>query len=345
MPRADHYAVLLAINYYPAIGDLNGPENDIEAFRDWLLDPQGGDVDPVNIRVVRSSDHPKVVDPLDAKPNEIAFRKALNACVRDANQWRERVGQRLYLYMAGHGFTSGATIGDPAVWSAGAGDGDSSHIAGYRYATRIVNADFFDEVVLIMDCCQDVLKTRPVLDPTWDPPDRRAHEVKLFAAYGAPRGQAAYERDDGTGRKRGIFSKVLLEALKTVRPDADGFVTGQAVKDQFLNIWGPSYQADAGYTPPIVPPHAQDIRLFRRAPTPVIAAGHEPVSFVLQPPVPAGAELQILHGSDRSVIASMPATSLTAQPLLPGFYKAVLTGTARAQLFEVHGTSALQVTL
>ncbi|MCK7495133.1 MAG: hypothetical protein MZW92_31595 [Comamonadaceae bacterium] len=35
---------------------------------------------------------------------------------------------------------------------------DRTHIAAYRYAAKIANAGFFDEIVLVMDCCQDVLK-------------------------------------------------------------------------------------------------------------------------------------------------------------------------------------------
>ena len=32
MARTDHYAILLAINLYPGLRDLGGPENDIQEF-------------------------------------------------------------------------------------------------------------------------------------------------------------------------------------------------------------------------------------------------------------------------------------------------------------------------
>lgn len=338
--------MLLAINAYPGLRNLDGPENDIAAFRDWLLDPIGGDVDPANIKVIKSSDYPPVKLPDDANPTELAFKRALNALVRDSNNaWVERAGQRLYLYMAGHGFTAGASLNDPALFSATAQSGDTAHIAGYRYAARIASAGFYDEIVLIMDCCQDVLKASNVLDPSWMPPDRNmSAQVKLFQAYGAPRGQAAFEAGDTAKNVRGFFSKALIEALKSARPDDQGFVTGQTLKNQLLQIWGDGQKAKTGYDPPIRPPDGQDIQLFRRAVTPD-GSTSEPVTFSLNAPAPANAELQVLEGGSRTLVASMPASALAVRTLAPGFYKAVLTGTTRSRLFDVDGTKPVQVSL
>lgn len=349
MAHADHYAILLAINNYPGLRDLGGPENDIAAFADWLRDPAGGDVDPNNIRIVKSSDFPAVLDPNDANPQERAFISLLDKLLRDANRnWLNRVGKRLYLYMAGHGFTAGASVSDPALFTAVAQNGDTAHIAGFRYASKIANAGFFDEIVLVMDCCQDVLKASQVIDPTWSPPDRnKTAGVKLLQAYGAPRGQAAFEREETPGGpKRGFFSTVFIEALRTAKPDAaTGFVTGTTLKDQFQQLWNDRYKVQTGYDPPLIPPAGLDIELFSRPAVPAPVVGGFPVTFVVNAPIPAGATLDITTGVNTPPIVSMPATALQPQSLQPGFYKAALSSTARAQLFDVTGAAPKTVTL
>lgn len=348
MARPDHYAILVAINYYPGLSDLAGPENDIAAFEKWLVSREGGDLDTANVQTIRSSQFAKVTDANDANPTERALIKALNKLVRvDGRSWKNRVGERLYLYMAGHGFTAGSSISDPAIFSAVAQNGDTAHIAGYRYAAKLANAGFFGEIVLVMDCCQDVLKASQVLEPTWTPPDRnKAKDVKLLQAYGAPRGQAAFERvDEVEGVTRGIFSRVLLEALNTALPDQTGFVTGTTLKNQFLQLWGDRYKQETGYDPPIRPPDTHDIKLFPRTVAALTADGIQPVLFKLAPPIPDGAAIQIMRGSTKDIVLALPGNALGPAKLPPGLYKAMLTGTNRARLFEVTGAEQTEVEL
>src|SRR4051812_44248760 len=109
MPKLkDHFAILVAINWYPGIGPLKGPENDADDFKTWLLADDGGNLCDKNIQVIRSSDFkPPARNPDDANPTESQFKKALNKWMRteDDTDWRDEVGKRLYLFFAGHGFT------------------------------------------------------------------------------------------------------------------------------------------------------------------------------------------------------------------------------------------------
>jgi predicted RNA-binding protein with RPS1 domain len=165
---------------------------------------------------------------------------------------------------AGHGFTSGALI-DPALFTAQAHSGDTAHIAGLRYASKIRNAGFFDEIVLVMDCCQDVLKASQVLDPTWNPPDNSASDkVMLMEAYAAPRGKKSREAPNSSDRVRGYFSDVFLRALRNAPADAEGYVTARAVKDTVIDSWVVGgYSKLTGVTePPINGPRS--MRLYRR---------------------------------------------------------------------------------
>lgn len=266
MARTDHFALLVTINHYPGLQSLQGPENDGLAYKEWLLDPAGADLDPAHVRHICSSDFDAADNPYDANPTEREFVRALDNWLRIKGGWKDRAGARLYLFFAGHGFTAGSSISDPALFSAIAQTGDPAHIAGYRYAAKIANAGFFDEIVLVMDCCQDVLKASQVLEPTWSPPDRnQSANVKLLQAYGAPRGRKAFE-DKLTpgGNTRGLFSTVWLEALKSALPDSKGWVTGQAVKNQVLQLWAKHFKEQTNYDPPVRLPDGEDIRLYQR---------------------------------------------------------------------------------
>lgn len=271
MAKLDHYAILVAINRYPGLTNLAGPENDADNFFRWLIDPAGGDLqnpigrppDQRRVEVIRSSDFPAAVDPYDANPTETEFKKVLNRWLKDKDDWHDRVGERLYLFFAGHGFTAGP-ITDPALFTAQAQSGDTAHIAGYRYASKIQNSGFFDEIVLIMDCCQDVLKASQVGDPSWSPPDRqRSSNVKLMEAYGAPRGRKAFETDGVVGSVHGYFSSVFIEAVETAPANADGYVMARAVQDRFSDLWADRYLKLTGYEPPFRQ-WPRDLRLYRR---------------------------------------------------------------------------------
>lgn len=283
MDPSSHFALLVAINRYPGLSDLAGPENDAAAFRAWLLDKDGGRLDLTRIVLIKSSDFNPVTDPYDANPTDSHIKKALNAWLKKDGRWCDRVGERLYLYFAGHGFTAGSTT-DPALFTAQAQLDDRTHIAAYRYAAKIANAGFFDEIVLVMDCCQDVLKAAVVAEPSWSPPDRSAStNVKLFVALGAPRGRKAFEQTPeelaATGAAgapvHGYFSSVFLEALKSAPADAGGEVTARAVESTFVNLWRDRYQAKTGYEPPITAP--RELALYRRAPTAIPASPDRPL--------------------------------------------------------------------
>jgi hypothetical protein len=317
----DHYAILVAINCYPGIGNLNGPENDATEFKKWLVDDAGGNLvdDEAHVRVIRSSDfQPPATDPDDANPTETQFKKTLNAWLRPKGDWLGRVGERLYLYFAGHGFTAGS-LTDPALFTAQAQLGDTVHIAALRYASKIRNAGFFDEILLVMDCCQDVLKASQVGEPTWSPPDRqRSGYVKLMEAYGAPRGRKAFESLESP--VHGYFSSVLMEAIRAAPTDPEGFVTTRAVEHTFYDIWANRYQKLTGCEPPIT--STRDIRLYRRgvpahtaAPGPIVGgpdggtgpvlpgpAG--PVDTIIKSREP-GAQIRVIDVSRREVASSV----------------------------------------
>ena len=48
---ADDWAIVVGINAYPGLSEAVGAEDDARAFRDWLADPDGGDLVPDNDHV------------------------------------------------------------------------------------------------------------------------------------------------------------------------------------------------------------------------------------------------------------------------------------------------------
>lgn len=267
MNPGTHYALLVAINHYPGLNDLAGPENDAAAFSAWLTGTAGLPAD--NVRLIRSSDFARVTDPYLANPTETSIKAALSTWLKDAQgNWRDRVGERLYLFFAGHGFTSGS-LPDTALFTAQAQRDDRAHIASVRYLNKIANAGFFDEIVMFMDCCQDVLKSFNVQEPTWLMPDNAASgRVKIFTAMGAPRGRKAFEErpaDAPDGVVHGYFSRALLQALEEAPADEQGRVSARSVEGCLLGIWADRYRQKTDYEPPISAP--RDMFLFQRKTT------------------------------------------------------------------------------
>lgn len=330
-----HHAILFAITSYPGLTNLEGPENDVDEFKKWLLETDGGNVDTANIKVIKSSDFPVVTDPYKAQPADVAFRAALQELLFNTDRsFKGKVGERLYLFFAGHGFAS-RQLNDAALYSANATRNDPDHIAGKRYTARIVNSAAFEEVVLIMDCCRDVDLFDSIRDPSMKIPDRQAlaADVRLLEAYAAGRGQQAREVPGPDGKVRGIFTHAVVDALRNAKGNEKGELTGALLKGYIHDRWPSLFTDAAKYEAHIGPPTgATDIVFVTRAVEPRVE-----VRFTSVPPLPAGAVIVILDSDRKEVdrLAYDPATTSTKLP--PGYYKAMVDGTARSKMFDAVG--------
>ena len=334
-----HHAILVAITWYPGLSELKGPENDLEDMRQWLLDPDGGALDDANIKVIKSSNFPRAATRFQAQPAEIAFKEALAKLLfePDGVTFRNHVGERLYLYFAGHGFTS-RRLAEAALYTAQASKVDPDHIASKRYAEKIANCAAFDELVLVMDCCRDVDLSDSISNPAIKLPDRQALAQTVFLeAYAAGRGQQAREREIPPGGPvRGLFTYALVDALRKAQGDANGEVTGTAMKGHILNGWPSYFNGEVPYWPDIGLPSGQRDIVFARK----NAAPRIQVRFVILSPVPAaGTEIVIEDGSRKEVARVPYQPHGTATSLPDGLYKAKLDGTPRSASFDASGAS------
>jgi hypothetical protein len=344
--KSDHHAVVVGIGTYPGFTDLVGPVADARAMRDWLVDPDGGDVDPANVRVLCSDDfHPPPPQGIDdARPLDSEIRALFRPLIERGIE-APFFGQRLYIYMAGHGFS----VADPArarltgLYAANACLALAPHVVATAFAEWFRLHAVFREVILILDCCRTTDLFHDLAEPGLIKLQGRAglsSEVRRFYACATQEGQVARERpwQGAAGQVRGIFTVTLLEALRRAPPNRLGRVTGSVVRDYVHNNMD-AVAGDASVAPPEieVDPRA-DVVLAERE-----SAPRTPVRWRIDPF--AGPDrIRVLAGpADELCVIEAPAAQVD-DALPPGFYKAVLLGAGRQALFEV-GLQAVEVPL
>jgi hypothetical protein len=225
MPNPNDYALVVGINDYRALDPLDGAKKDADAFVKWLLDPLGGDVPEDNVKVFLSTKEPwspgleEIVDWMIELVEEKS--PALD----------ERIGRRMYLFMAGHGIGPGveeAGLLTPTTSSLAV-----KYLAGSRYADFFRETALFEEVLLFMDCCRDHDWELPAAYfPLKRKPDAAAgHAVLTMYAFATGFGRKARERDFGDGDGvSGVFTRALLDGLRCGGAEPDGRITAESLK-------------------------------------------------------------------------------------------------------------------
>lgn len=224
----DH-AILVGIQHYrPGIRSLRGSINDCRLFSEWLIDPDGGGLDPANIRFYGS------VDPTDGCPfgNQIA-----DLIFELQNRRLDGLppGRRLYLFFSGHGVAPPNFSDDCGLVMANAMPGVMRAFLGGKIATELRRSGWFEEVVLIMDCCREVAGN--VIDESGLPPfaDPTLGEKPFFHIMAAGWGATTSERElphplDPTqpSLHHGVLTHALLTALQCAR-DEQGNVSAETL--------------------------------------------------------------------------------------------------------------------
>lgn len=237
------YAVVVGINNYPhpTLKSLEGPENDANAFYEWLLSAEGGDVPDENIELILSSQFPER-QPNVSDINNFIEMKLMDMDYEDlldCAQGIGRKGRRLYLFFAGHGLTPrGLTRGmdEIALLTSDASMlGTGNHIAGKHYSGWFWDAALFEEVILLMDCCRDVYSEAQLNIQPWEKIacDQESLGVHSFYAFSTQFSQPANEGEIN-GEIRGYFSAALTDGLKYAI-DEQGLVTAKSLKNYIFN--------------------------------------------------------------------------------------------------------------
>ena len=345
----DDRAILVGIARYAdaaAFPELQGPFNDVALMREWLLAPDGGDLDPANVvTIVSPHQIPPGTDPDSVPPVTEDFKRAFKRMVRDdTGHFVSRRG-RLYLYFSGHGFCERKSLSPQgALYAANATREFPENIFGTHYAQVARDKALFSEIVLVMDCCRDAEVNRsPDVPPINEPGSSAAAAVKLLAIYAAPKGGKALERPiaERGGAVHGLLTHALLAALEQARPDAGDFISATALCRHLVQNWSAVCGAVPAPAPEVVPPTTGTDLLLRSrnhgvaqrfvlgdfpgAPVSVqVLDGSQKLQLAcdLQPP-PAVSSMSLAGGAPAPLVFDGAGFTLGLQP---GFYRYLLGG-------------------
>lgn len=327
---ADH-GIIIGIDCYPGISNLEGSCNDADRFFNWLTDPAKGNVDAAKVQKVRSSDFPDPNSASDAHPvlSELSelFRPFAEAALKG-----EHHDGRLFLFVAGHGFADHQNPDSAALYAANASVAFPEHLAMKAWADFARLHWLFDEVVLISDACRNTLLFNRLVKPMLPefPAHANASKVKLFQGYGTGFNQLAREREFN-GVTHGIFTESLMDALEMARPNHLGRVTGKVIKAHVHNVIA-SKAGDVEIDPPdIRVDEDKDVLFIERGAPPgrdttfVTGPGHQGNTIVIE-----------AWPDDEQARAVIEAEQ-TVLPLQPGLYRVRILETGDKTTFEVPG--------
>ncbi|MFN2195141.1 MAG: caspase family protein [Anaerolineales bacterium] len=330
------WAIIVGINAYPAISEAVGAEADARAFHTWLVSPQGGAVPNIQAELIVTSEYGAPPDrPENARPTAFQLYTSIEQLLSLGETTGGHIGRRLYLYFAGHGIAPGES--DTALLMANAHKGAMGslfHWLGEYTAELFRQSAYFDEVLLFMDCCREVVPIDGLNRP-WSP--RRAanfNQVKRCYAYATRFAQVAWARPLASGEARGEFTVALLEGLNGAAyvPQSEGAITSNSLKMFLLDRLTGMQESDF---------HIDDFLITRVQPA------EYPVSILLPEQI-AGepVQLRVVRANRFQVFKESPAAPPSWEiSLEKGFYDVqVLSADLRAE-FEVDGTGGLDVKL
>jgi hypothetical protein len=211
-----HYAVVVGISGYPAIGNLASPVDDANEFRKWLI--HGGEVPEANIKPVLTSEAAN--DVTIARPIKSDVDRALltvneeatNAIGGDLENWQR---SRLYIYVAGHGIMPRG--GETALLCADAQDGLYEHLELSAYLKWYAFNAVFQEVVVFADCCRNWYGNVDASPAPFMGKSRPQGRVFYLTGWACGPGDPAYEQTEvqiPPDRRRGYFTRALIDGLQ-----------------------------------------------------------------------------------------------------------------------------------
>jgi len=210
-----HFAVVVGIDFYPGIRNLNFARGDAQSFANWLRDPVGGAVPKDNVELILEQG--PFEKPDDAKPTRDAVNRALRklhsvarvSFKEDPTRW---VNSRLYLYFSGHGLAPEPS--EVAVLMADATDDIlGNNIPCALYLKYYEKSQDFREIVIFSDCCRTEKGDAPIFGPPFTPDDKNFGSVISALGFAAQYKNVAYEPAEPDDAARGFYTRALLEGL------------------------------------------------------------------------------------------------------------------------------------
>ncbi|MGY1670363.1 caspase family protein [Geodermatophilus sp. SYSU D00710] len=338
-PQVDDYALVVGISRYSEpefFPDLQGPDNDASAVRDWLIDEDGGHVPPGNVVVLRTADFESLSS--DPQPASARIRQEL---VSLARRTKKRPGRRLYLYFSGHGFAP--KLEEAAVFTADATREEFAHVYVHDYLRWFRTAQRFQESVLWVDACMNFMQSVPPQPVPMGVQIGTAVPGPAFIALAAQT-KRALEAEMVDGQVHGVFTWTLLEGLRGRAANRRARVTGKSL-ESFLHNAMAEALPDGVRTSSAVDLHpfirADEGLEFKRL--------HERPSLEVKLHIPAaaaGEELRIWSGSphQRALTATLGGPEWSGG-LVRGLYVAEVPAAGLRDGFQVTGAGPVEATI
>lgn len=218
------WALCVGIDRYPKAGvkALHGAVGDATRFRDWVIRPNGGGVDPGHVMLLTSPAHDQ-----PGKPPKPAFSNIWTFFEGLTFQLGSEPGRRLYIYLSGHGISPSGqqSVRNAALLMANAVKPNHLHnFPGNVWAEGARSAALFREVVLFMDCCRDLQNNAILMPHPFGDPVADSSKCYLFEAYATQWASKAREMPfPPNNRPQGVFTRAVLSVLGTGRMSAAVF--------------------------------------------------------------------------------------------------------------------------
>jgi hypothetical protein len=338
----DDYAIVVGIGQYPLFKkggqdrDLDGPANDVAAMTSWLVGTAGVPCD--HIVVMNSSGSGTDCKTLGQwggsnHPSRNDLYSLLEQHVEESTlrslTGNPRIGRRLWVYMAGHGFSLRSATREVCIITADSlPDTLVRNACVTRFIDWIAQEPAFDEVVLFLDCCSEVAAGLTPGLPQEQNVVKRQQPARRLMITAAQFTKQTFEEPDANGQVGGIFTRHLLDALGgAAGVSGTGHVTSSELKAYFENLANPDAKANTGKLQAKVH-EADPIELIHlgapASPQQVIATGRPP-----------GSKLDLIDGFDRLIAADLTvaADGTVSRDLPVGLYR--LSQGGQDKLFQV----------
>ena len=167
-----NWGVVIGINqYWLPQACLAGAVNDALAMREWLLDPNGGNVPPANLKLLLA--------PLAAQePPDLQWEEAKNNTIfteiADLVQQSGGQGERFYFFYAGHGITARVSNSDETTIVGT----DFTNILTNNSCTLSSLTEFFETTefqnqFFFIDACRNIPWRGEIVPGRWTQPQAR----------------------------------------------------------------------------------------------------------------------------------------------------------------------------
>jgi hypothetical protein len=337
------YAVVVGITRYPRLStdneakDLLGPNNDAEAVRDWLVDPDGGRLHPDNVKLICSAGF----DQTDTDRPQPASSEIVDALTWVAEQTENDPGDRLYMYFSGHGFSP--RLEEGALFTAEATPMRPEHVYAHGWLRWFRTAQQFRETVLWMDSCMNYQRSVPVSEVILRETTGTGPPPPAFMALAAQT-KSALECTMADKQVHGVFTWTLLKGLAGGAADERGRITGDSLRRYLFTVM-PEFLPDTARNSTAV-----DLNPFVRADDGIVFRRLEsrpkyPVHLDF-PADAEGAELRIWTGRPlRKVLCErLPGTVWNGE-LVRGLYVAEVQAAGLRHGFQVSGSGDVHDTV